>query len=231
MTRTTRLPALAILSILPVLSACSASGASGPEDPADQVAAVEGLITQDYISAGIAYLADDLLEGRGVGSRGGRLARRYLATQMQGMGLSPGGVNGTWEQPVPMVGITATVETPMTVRGPHGEASFTAPEDYTCEAGRPDPATGWQEREIVFVGYGIHAPEQKWDDFKGADVAGKVLLVMNNDPSSDPNLFAGKTRLYYGRWSYKYEEAARRGAVGAIVIHTTPSAGYPFDVI
>jgi len=91
--------------------------------------------------------------------------------------------------------------------------------------------TEWKDAELVFVGYGIHAPEQEWDDYKGVDLTGKVLLVMNNDPSTDPNLFAGKTRLYYGRWSYKYEEAARRGAVGCIVIHTTPSAGYPFQVI
>src|SRR5690606_29340469 len=84
---------------------------------------------------------------------------------------------------------------------------------------------------IVFVGYGITAPEQDWDDYKDVDVRGKVVLVMNNDPESDPELFAGETRLYYGRWSYKYEEAARRGAIGAIVIHTTPSAGYPFQVI
>ncbi len=222
------------LAILATLTSCS----RGPLNPVAQnpetqnpVADVEGLITQDSISAGIAFLADDLLEGRGVGSRGERLARRYLATQMQMVGLEPGGVDGTWEQPVPMVGITARVTVPLTVRGPKGEMTFTAPEDYTCEAGRPAKKTQWPDAEIVFVGYGISAPEQEWDDFKRADLEGKVLLVMNNDPSGDPALFAGKTRLYYGRWSYKYEEAARRGAVGAIVIHTTPSAGYPFDVI
>ncbi len=219
------------LLILAVLSACSVFGAGLDKDQNNPVAGVEGLITEAGISAGIAYLADDHLEGRGVGSRGGRLARRYLATQMQMMGLLPGGVDGTWEQPVPMVGVTATVSYPLTVMGPNGEASFKAPEDYTCEAGRADATTAWDDAEVVFVGYGITAPEQRWDDFKGTDLKGKVLLVMNNDPSSDPNLFAGKTRLYYGRWSYKYEEAARQGAVGAIVIHTTPSAGYPFDVI
>jgi len=220
MTRTLYLGLFAILS---------ATGCTGNQD--NPVADVEGLITQDAISAGICFLADDNLEGRGVGSRGGRLARRYLATQMQMMGLEPGGVNGTWEQPVPMVGITVNVTVPLTVKGPKGRATFKAPEDYTCEAGRPEAKTAWRDAEIVFVGFGISAPEQEWDDFKGVDLKGKVLLVMNNDPSGDPGLFAGKTRLYYGRWSYKYEEAARRGAVGAIVIHTTPSAGYPFDVI
>lgn len=210
------------LTLFAVLPACS------PQNP---VADVEDLITEDTISSGIAFLADDLLEGRGVGTRGGGLARRYLATQMQGMGLVPGGVDGTWEQPVPMVGITAEVTRPLTVKGPEGGATFAAPKDYTCEAGRPEETSVWRDAEIVFVGYGIHAPEQKWDDYKDADLRGKVLLVMNNDPADDPELFAGQTRLYYGRWSYKYEEAARRGAVGAIVIHTTPSAGYPFDVI
>ena len=84
---------------------------------------------------------------------------------------------------------------------------------------------------LVFVGYGIEAPEYKWDDFKGVDVKGKVLVMLNNDPDWDPKLFAGKTRLYYGRWTYKYESAARHGAAGVIIVHTTPSAGYPWQVV
>jgi Zn-dependent M28 family amino/carboxypeptidase len=98
-------------------------------------------------------------------------------------------------------------------------------------AGGPAAEVAWRDAELVFVGYGITAPEQQWDDFGSTDVRGKVLLVMNDDPSDDPERFAGKTRLYYGRWSYKFEEAARRGAIGAIVIHTPESAGYPFHVI
>ncbi|MEC7725821.1 MAG: M28 family peptidase, partial [Planctomycetota bacterium] len=133
--------------------------------------------------------------------------------------------------PVPILGIQSTVTTPLTASGEGGEATFSAPVDYTAVAGSPAASATWDGAELVFVGYGIDAPEQRWDDFGDVDVAGKVLLVMNNDPSSDPERFAGKTRLYYGRWSYKFEEAARRGAVGCIVIHTTPSAGYPFQVI
>ena len=87
------------------------------------------------------------------------------------------------------------------------------------------------DAELVFVGYGIQAPEYQWDDFKGVNLAGKILVMMNNDPDWDPNLFAGKRRLYYGRWDYKYESAARQGAAGAIIIHTTPSAGYPWQVV
>jgi hypothetical protein len=193
-------------------------------------AAVEEHITAAGLRAHIELLADDLLEGRGVGSRGDALARLYLRTRFASYGLEPAGSDGSWEQPVPIVAITSEVARPLTVRGGR-ELAFTAPGDYTAEAGRPSAESSWRAAEIVFVGYGIDAPEEKWDDYKGADLRGKVLLVMNSDPADDPALFAGSTRLYYGRWSYKYEEAARRGAVGAIVIHTTPSAGYPFQVI
>ncbi len=204
------------------------TGLLAAQNPA---ATVEHLISKDALEAGIRFLSDDLLEGRGVGTRGDLLARRYIQTQMQLAGLEPAGPDGSWEQAVPILGITAEVTTPLRASGQGGEAAFTAPDDYTAFAARPDAATAWTDAELVFVGYGIDAPEQRWDDFKGQDLKGKVLLVMNNDPADDPELFAGKTRLYYGRWSYKYEEAARRGAVGAIVIHTSPSAGYPFHVI
>ena len=177
------------------------------------------------------FLGSDLLEGRGVGSRGDRLARAYIASQLLAAGCEPGGPDGSWEQPVPILGITASVATSLAARGADGARTFEAPTDYTAVAGNAERSAAWRDAELVFVGYGIDAPEQSWDDFGDFDVRGKVLLVMNNDPSDDPQRFAGDTRLYYGRWSYKYEEAARRGAVGAIVIHTTPSAGYPFQVI
>jgi Zn-dependent M28 family amino/carboxypeptidase len=212
----------------PILAVTLLAATAAAQNPA---ATVEHLITRDAIEAGIRFLSDDLLEGRGVGTRGDLLARKYIATQMQFFGLEPGAPDGTWEQPVPILGITAEVTQTLQAKGTKGDATFQAPEDFTAFAARPEPETGWREAGLVFVGYGIHAPEQNWDDYKGADLKGKVLLVMNNDPADDPDLFAGKTRLYYGRWSYKYEEAARRGAVGAIVIHTTPSAGYPFHVI
>src|SRR5205823_4728771 len=103
--------------------------------------------------------------------------------------------------------------------------------DSVVAPGLQTESMGIKGAEIVFVGYGITAPEQQWDDFKGVDLHGKVLLVMNNDPESDPKLFAGKTRLYYGRWDYKFEEAARQGAAGVIIIHTDHSAGYPWQVV
>ncbi len=192
-------------------------------------AAVEGLITEKSIASCLRFLADDLLEGRGVASRGDALSRLYIGSQMQLFGLEPGAPGGGWNQKVPILGITAAVDRPFTVKGPKGELNFSDPDDYTSFAAQAQEFTEWKDAEIVFVGYGINAPELDWDDYKDVDLKGKVLLVMNSDPETE--LFAGKTRLYYGRWSYKYEEAARRGAVGAIVIHTTPSAGYPFQVI
>lgn len=190
-----------------------------------------GPISKDQLFAHVRFLADDLLEGRGPGTRGDALARRYLATQLEAAGCKPGGADGSWMQPVPILGITSAVTKTLTATGTSGSATFTAPDDFTAVAGNPDATAAWNEAELVFVGYGITAPEQNWDDFGQADVRGKVLLVMNDDPADDPARFAGKTRLYYGRWSYKYEEAARRGALGALVIHTTPSAGYPFQVV
>lgn len=185
----------------------------------------------EEILAHVRFLADDLLEGRGPGTRGEALARHYIATQLQAAGCEPGAPENSWQQTVPILGITSTVTKTLQARGAKGEATFQAPDDYTAVAGNADAAAAWNDAELVFVGYGIHAPEQQWDDFGTTDVRGKVLLVMNDDPADDPNRFAGKARLYYGRWSYKYEEAARRGALGAIVIHTDESAGYPYQVV
>jgi Zn-dependent M28 family amino/carboxypeptidase len=201
-------------------------------------------ITADSIAGPLGFLSDDLFEGRGPGTRGDALSRAYLVSEFRRASLSPGvklssatgdpatrPASAGYDQPVPILGMTATVVAPLAAQGPQGTATFVAPEDYVAFSYRKDARLAWRDAEVVFVGYGITAPEQKWDDFKDVDVKGKVLLVMNDDPSSDPALFAGKTRLYYGRWSYKFEEAARRGALGVLLIHTTPSAGYPFQVI
>ncbi len=204
----------ALLSSLSLLAAC----ASAP-------------ITTDELLTHVRHLADDALEGRGPGTAGDTLAREYIAAQLAAAGCEPGMPDGSWNQRVPILGITSAVTRTLAARGRNGAASFTAPDEFTAVAGNRDATAAWNGAELVFVGYGITAPEQGWDDFGSTDVRGKVLLVMNDDPADDPARFAGKTRLSYGRWSYTYEEAARRGALGAIVIHTTPSAGYPFQVI
>ena len=203
------------------------AASAGPNMPAQ----AEELITGDTLRAHVVKLSSDDLQGRGVGTAGDRKARAYLAEQLQQVGCVPGAADGSWEQPVPILGIQSKVTAPLRAAGANGEASFEAPIDYTAVAGSPAQQAAWNGAELIFVGYGIDAPEQSWDDFGDVDVAGKVLLVMNNDPADDPDRFAGRTRLYYGRWSYKFEEAARRGAVGCIVIHTNASAGYPFQVI
>jgi Zn-dependent M28 family amino/carboxypeptidase len=190
------------------------------------------LISAEGITGHIRFLADDVTEGRAPGSRGGEIAMRYIAAQMQRVGLQPAGDDKTYQQKFDLVGLTATVTAPMTFKSPSGATLTVKNYDESIIApGRQKEALSVDGADVVFVGYGITAPEQKWDDYAGSDVRGKVVVVMNNDPESDPKLFAGKTRLYYGRWDYKYAEAARHGAAGVIIIHTEPSAGYPFQVV
>lgn len=196
----------------------------------DNQAAIEQ-ITEQGLRSHIRFLAHDLLEGRGPGSRGDELAQLYLATQFESLGFRPLLPDNQWTQPVPLVGVT-TVPQPSVAFTKDGQSLvLNHHTDSMLVAGRPADKISIRDAELVFVGYGIQAPEYSWDDFKGADVKGKILVVMNNDPEDDPKLFAGKRRLYYGRWDYKYEMAAAQGAAGAIIIHTTASAGYPFQVI
>jgi Zn-dependent M28 family amino/carboxypeptidase len=199
--------------------------------PVDATAQAAGVIAAPALRAHVKFLADDLLEGRLPGSRGDRLARAYVAARFEALGLEPAAPGGGWFQEVPLVGLTSRVEGPMQFTAGDRRLSLAFGDEMMAAAGVQRERAAWSDAEVVFVGYGITAPEFGWDDFKGVDVKGKVLLVMNNDPESDPALFGGPTRLYYGRWTYKYEEAARRGAVGAIIIHTTHSAAYPWQVV
>jgi len=200
---------------------------------------VEGVlpkIQESVLRGHIQFLADDLLEGRGPGSQGDSLTQAYLETQFKIHGLKPVPSLGGYRQPFPMLGITSTPERVWEFQPPEktkGTATLKLNyfDDFIAVAGVPEPKVNIDQSELVFVGYGIQAPEYQWDDFKNADLKGKILVMMNNDPEQDPELFGGSRRLYYGRWDYKYESAARQGAAGAIIIHTTPSAGYPFTVI
>ena len=196
--------------------------------PAEKAAAQS--VTQDLLRSQIRFLASDLLEGRGTASRGDQLAEEYVATRFEGLGLKPGGPDGKWYQPVELIEVNGRPET-LTFSGNGKSLELKVSTDFMAVDGRQAAKTSIENAELVFVGYGIVAPEYRWDDYKGADLKGKVLLMMNNDPEDDPNLFAGKTRLWYGRWDYKYESAAKTGAAGAIIIHTTHSAGYPWQVI
>ncbi|MFP3940612.1 MAG: M28 family peptidase [Thermoanaerobaculia bacterium] len=187
-------------------------------------------ITTDALRAPIRFLSDDLLGGRGPATDGDRLARLYLATELESLGLEPA-FDGSWQQPFDIVGIRARVPDSWSFQADGGTVTLEHEEEFMATSGVQRETAAVDSAEVVFAGYGIQAPEYDWDDFEGADLEGKVLLMLNNDPDWDPELFEGETRLYYGRWSYKYESAARQGAAGAIVIHTTPSAGYPWQVV
>ena len=188
-------------------------------------------IDRPVLEGPIRFLADDLLEGRAPSHRGDALARLYVASVMESLGLRPGAPDGGWEQRFAIVGITTQAPQTWAFRAAGGEVALRFWDDFIAASGVQQPEVVIPDTELVFVGYGIQAPEYGWDDFKGADLKGKILLMMNNDPDWDPNLFAGTRRLYYGRWSYKYESAARAGAAGAIIIHTTPSAAYGWNVV
>jgi Zn-dependent M28 family amino/carboxypeptidase len=204
-----------------LLGTLAASPAAGPE----------AVITEGLIRAHTKFLASDLLEGRGPATRGDALAEAYIQAQLQAMGLEPGAPGGGWIQKVPLVGMKAGFSAPAVFRSDRGTAEGRPGENLVAFSGVQKPSADLRDAEVVFVGYGIVAPEFQWDDYKGADLSGKVLLMMNNDPENDPNLFAGRTRLWYGRWDYKYMMAAKKGAAGAILIHTTHSAGYPWHVV
>jgi Zn-dependent M28 family amino/carboxypeptidase len=219
-------------TVLLVASVCGpvyGQRAFQPEDA--HVKSAELAIHEQALRAHIRFLADDLLEGRGPGSRGDELAQRYIAAQFQSLGLKPAAPGGGWFQKVPLVGVTTHVPLALKFQRDGKSLELKRHDEYVITSGKAQPRVSVNDAEIVFVGYGMQAPEYQWDDFKGVDLHGKVLLMMNNDPADDPELFGGKRRLYYGRWDYKYASAARQGAAGAIIIHTTPSAGYPWQVV
>ncbi|MEE4162549.1 MAG: M28 family peptidase, partial [Woeseiaceae bacterium] len=188
-------------------------------------------ISADYMRGIIREISDDRYEGRGPGSAGDKLARDYLVKELKKAGLEPGAGDGGWEQPFDLIGVNASQPESWSFLRDGETLTLTQWDDFIAGSGVQEPRAEFDDAELVFVGYGIQAPEYDWDDYKGADLEGKVLVMMNNDPDWDPALFGGETRLWYGRWDYKYLSAARQGAVGAIIIHTTPSAGYPFQVV
>jgi len=197
--------------------------------PARSSPVAERTITADAIRAHVRFLASDLLEGRGPGTRGDALAQAYIASELESLGLRPAGTQGFF-QPFDIVGVDGHAESLQFTRG-SDSLVLRHPDEVIAVAGDAAAHTALDRAEMVFVGYGIRAPEFTWDDFKGQDLRGKVLLILNSDPEDDPALFAGRTRLWYGRWDYKYEMAARVGAAGAIILHTTHSAGYPWQVV
>ena len=213
--RLCRAAASALLLLAPSLDAQSRTGVTAAE-----------------IDAHLRFLSSDLLEGRAPGTRGGRLAAEYIATQLRAYGVEPG-VNGSYFQPVPIDVLTTQPASVHATASGKATATLKPGEDVVLSAGSAAPqATA--RGELVFVGYGAVAPEYRWDDFKGADLKGKIMLVLVNDPpapASEPTLFGGVAMPYYGRWTVMFEEAERRGAAGVLIVHRTDQAGYPFQVL
>src|SRR5438445_1487139 len=227
---------LFLILVIYLITLQAASKRSRTADPSIQIpgVAINAMqkIDPERIRAHVRFLSHDLLEGRGTGQRGGDIAAEYIATQFALDGLPPAGDNGTFLQKVPMVGVTPDPATTFSLVGSSGPAKDLKPlTEYVAYNETQQPESD-VDAGIVYVGYGIEAPEYDWDDYKGADVKGKVLLMLVNEPpSDDPKLFNGRALTYYGRWTYKYEEAARKGALGAILIHKTEMASYPWEVV
>jgi hypothetical protein len=189
-------------------------------------------ITTAEIDSHLRFLSSDLLEGRAPATRGGQLAAEYIASELRGAGLAPG-VNGSYFQDVPIDIVGADQSTIRVTTGGKAPATLRYPDDVVMWAGSAADSSAMRG-ELVFVGYGVSAPENRWDDFKGMDVKGKILLILVNDPpapAAEPTLFGGKAMTYYGRWTYKFEEAERRGAAGALIVHVTERAGYPWHTV
>jgi len=219
------------LLVLALATMLSFSATAAP--PAVSPALKRALDSADAkrIDADLRFLADDLLEGRGTGQNGGRLAALYLETRFRLLGLQPGASKDSYLQEVPLVGVETQPQSQLVITAGDRKLEARWLDDYVANT-RTQKDLVEIDAPLVFAGYGIVAPEYKWDDFKGEDVKGKILVLLVNDPpSDDPALFGGKALTYYGRWTYKFESAARSGAAGAILIHTDESAGYGWNVV
>lgn len=216
-----------------------ALGQGAPAQPAPESlalpAAVEASqrgIDPERIRAHVRFLADDLLEGRGTGTRGGDIAARYIAAQFALDGLKPAGDAGSYFQKVAFVGVQTGPATRFSLQPEQGSPlDLKLADDYVVNNETQTDGVDI-DAPLVFVGYGIDAPEYQWNDYKDVDVRGKaVVLFVNEPPSKDPKFFNGEALTYYGRWTYKYEEAARKGAVAVLIIHRTDLASYSWEVV
>lgn len=189
-------------------------------------------IAAQRIRAHVKFLASDLLEGRGVGARGGDLATEYIAAQLALAGAKPVGDKGTYFQNLTLIGAEPQPQTELSATTRDGKTMVFRWLDYFVGLTLQQRSEAAFDADAVFVGHGITAPEYGWDDYAGADVKGKTVVMFTNEPpSDDPKFFGGKALTYYGRWTYKYEEATRHGAAAAILIHTTSTASYGWDVV
>src|SRR5256886_7180071 len=195
-------------------------------------------ITPDGLLAHIKVLASDEFEGRAPGTKGEELSVKYITDQFKKIGLKPGNPDGTYTQEVPLAGIKSEPRMSFVIGGKTMDLKY--PDDFVASSARLQPEINIEKSDVVFVGYGVVAPEYGWDDYKNVDVRGKTLLMLIGDPpvpdpkdrsKLDDKMFKGKAMTYYGRWTYKYEIAAQKGAAAAIIIHETEPAAYPWQVV
>jgi Zn-dependent M28 family amino/carboxypeptidase len=237
-----RTPAtLAVAACMAVAAACSGPNPQAPVPAQDRRIPIGQLpdIDTDAVMAHTRTLSSDAFEGRAPGSNGEVLTVNYLVDQFKKMGLEPGNTDGTYLQNVPLVGITPA-PAPLVFRKGPLQSRLRWKDDVVAWTKHVAESASLANSELVFVGYGVVAPEYNWDDYKGVDVKGKTLVMLVNDPpvpdpsnaaELDPKTFGGKAMTYYGRWTYKYEIGAQKGAAGVLIIHETGPAGYPFDVV
>ncbi len=214
--------------------AAASKNTASPKNAAVPAAAAAAVnhVSAERIREHVRFLAHDLLEGRGTGQRGGDIAAEYIASQFALNGLKPLGANGTYMQKVPLVGVTTQPESSFTLVPAGGEPMKLVFKDQWVAYNESLGDRATINADIIWMGYGITAPEYQWDDYKDIDVRGKVLLMLVSEPpSDDEKFFKGKALTYYGRWTYKYENAARHGAAGVILIHRTDMASYGWEVV
>ncbi len=210
----------AAIAVLAAISALHAQGLS-----------VVPPFSAERLMSEIRTLSSNEFQGRGPGTKGEDLAVAYMQKQFRDMGLDPGNPDGTYLQTVPLVGIRPDPNMTLTFAGRGKSLKLAYQKDFIAVTRRMVD-TVHLDAEMIFVGYGVQAPEYKWDDFKGVNVKGKVIVVLINDPPvADQTMFGGKAMTYYGRWTYKYEKAAELGAAGCIIVHETEPAGYPWEVV
>src|SRR6266576_6572037 len=209
------------------------------DKPEEKLKPALDVITPDALLAHIKILSSDEFEGRAPGTKGEELSIKYISDQFRSIGLKPGNPDGSYFQEVPLAGIKSEPKMVLAVAGKQ-PVELKYPDDFVASSAWLQPEIKVDNSDLVFVGYGVVAPEYGWDDYKGVDVRGKTILMLINDPpvpdpkdpsKLDEKMFKGKAMTYYGRWTYKYEIAAQKGAVAAIIIHETQPAAYPWQVV
>src|SRR5215813_7648856 len=227
-----------VILMLAVFGFAQRRSASQAKGLAPSQAALD-VITKEGVLSHIKVLASDEFEGRGPGTKGEELSINYIADQFKKIGLAPGNTDGTYFQKVPLAGIATKQDAELRIKAANKDLKLKFGQDFVARSVRIVEKPRF-DADVVFVGYGVVAPEYGWDDYKGMDVRGKVLLMLVNDPQVpdpknpaklDDKMFKGRAMTYYGRWTYKYEIAAEKGAAGVLVVHETGPAGYPWSVV